>query len=152
MILLTIFKSHPPDVKASRKTSIMKRSPKIGEVGELSFVVDEQHIIDFADNEMPPVLSTPWLIWFLEHSARAAVLPVLEAGESTVGIHVDVEHLAPTPPGKQVTCRSRVIHTDGRTITFQMEAEDGYERIARGIHRLRIIRCDRFRQRIQAKS
>lgn len=33
----------------------MKRSPKIGETGELSFVVTEQHAIDFADNQMPAV-------------------------------------------------------------------------------------------------
>ena len=78
----------------------MKRSPRVGETGELSFVVTEQHAIDFADNQMPAVLSTPWLIWFLEHAAREAMLPLLEEGESTVGVHVDVEHLAPTPLGQ----------------------------------------------------
>ena len=80
----------------------MKRSPKIGERGELSFVVTEQHAIDFADEQMPAVLCTPWLIWFLEHAAREAMLPLLEAGESTVGVQVDVEHLAPTPLGQHV--------------------------------------------------
>ena len=63
----------------------MKRSPKVGETGELSFVVTEQHAIDFANEQMPAVLSTPWLIWFLEHAARNAMLPLLEADESTVG-------------------------------------------------------------------
>lgn len=130
----------------------MQRSPKIGEIGELTFAVTEQHAIDFADEQMPAVLSTPWLIWFLEHSARKAVLPVLDAGESTVGILVDIEHYAPTPLGKDVTCRARVINTDGRTITFQVEAHDGYEQISRGLHKLRIIRCDRFMKRVRAKS
>ena len=37
----------------------------------------EQHAIDFADHQMPAVLSTPWLIWFLEHAARQAMLPLL---------------------------------------------------------------------------
>ena len=130
----------------------MKRSPKTGETGELSFVVTEQHAIDFADNQMPAVLSTPWLIWFLEHAAREAMLPLLEEGESTVGVHVDVEHLAPTPLGQQVTCQARVINSDGHLITFQFEARDAHERIARGIHKLRVIRCDRFASRVQAKT
>jgi predicted thioesterase len=130
----------------------MKRSPRVGETGELSFVVTEQHAIDFADNQMPAVLSTPWLIWFLEHAAREAMLPLLDEGESTVGVHVDVEHLAPTPLGMQVTCTARVINADGSLITMQFEAHDQQERIARGIHKLRVIRCDRFAKRVQAKT
>ncbi len=130
----------------------MKRSPKIGEVGELSFVATEEHAIDFADDKMPAVLSTPWLIWFLEHAAREAMLTLLEAGESTVGVHVDVEHLAPTPLGQQVTCTARIINTDGPLITFQLAAHDEHERIAQGIHKMRVIRCDRFASRVEAKS
>ena len=130
----------------------MKRSTKIGETGELSFVVTEQHVIDFADNQMPAVLCTPWLIWFLEHAAREAMLPLLDADESTVGVQVDVEHLAPTPLGQKVTCTARVINTDGQLITFQFDARDQHERIARGIHKLRVIRCDRFASRVRAKT
>ncbi|MBC8357124.1 MAG: thioesterase family protein [Planctomycetes bacterium] len=130
----------------------MKRSPKIGEIGELSFVVTDQHIIDFADDKMPPVLCTPWLVWFLEHAAREAMLPLLDSDESTVGVQVDVEHLAPTPPGQRVSCTARVINTDGHLITFQLSASDRHERIAQGIHKLRVIRCERFASRVRAKA
>jgi predicted thioesterase len=130
----------------------MKSRPKIGDIGETSFVVAQEHAIDFADAQMPAVLSTPWLIWFLEHAAREAMLPLLEGGESTVGVHVDVEHLAPTPIGQRVVCTARVINTDGRLISFQLEARDEHERIARGLHKLRIIRCDRFASRVLAKK
>lgn len=130
----------------------MKQTPKVGDVGELSFIVAEQHVIDFADDQMPAVLCTPWLVWFLEHAAREAVLPMLEHHESTVGVLVDVEHLAPTPVGQQVTCKARVINTDGQLITFQFDARDEHERIARGIHKLRIIRCDRFAARVRDKT
>lgn len=129
-----------------------KRSPKIGETGELSFVVTEQHAIDFADQQMPAVLCTPWLIWFLEHAARAAVLPILDAEESTVGVQIEVEHLAATPLGQRVNCLARIINSDGKLLTFQLEAHDEHERIARGMHQLRIIHCDRFASRVRAKS
>jgi fluoroacetyl-CoA thioesterase len=130
---------------------MMKSSPKVGTVGEVTFVVESKHAIDFADGKMPAVLSTPWLIWFLEHAAREAMLPLLEAGESTVGVQVDVQHLAATPLGEHVTCRARVIHSDGTLISFQLEAHDEHERIARGVHKLRVIQVARFAERVQRK-
>lgn len=130
----------------------MKGCPKIGTTGEERFVVERSHAIDFADNTMPAVLSTPWLIWFLEHAARAAVLPFLDPGESTVGTYVEVRHSAPTPVGQQVICRARVVRTEGTTVFFQLEAHDDHERIARGLHSLQVIRVDRFAQRVGRKS
>ena len=130
----------------------MNRNPRIGETGELCFVVTEQHAIDFADERMPAVLCTPWLIWFLEHAARAAMLPLLDIDESTVGVQVEVAHLAATPHGQQVTCTARIINTDGTLITFQLDARDPHEQIARGIHKLRVINSDRFKKRVQAKA
>ena len=130
----------------------MNGIPKIGTVGEERFVVGRQHVIDFADHGMPEVLSTPWLIWFLEHSARNAVLPFLESNESTVGVVVDVEHLAATPIGADVICRARVIYADGPLISFQLEAEDRHEKIARGTHKLRVIDVNRFAKKVNAKA
>lgn len=130
----------------------MKGIVKIGTVGEARFIVSEPHLIDFADNGMPAVLSTPWLIWFLEHAARNAILPVLEPQESTVGVIVNVEHTAPTPPGAQVVCTARVIYTEGTLISFQVEAHDDHEQIARGTHKLRIIQKARLAQRVQNKA
>ena len=125
---------------------------RVGTVGEAQFVVGEEHLIDFAHDGMPPILSTPSLIWFLEHAARNAVLPLLERGESTVGVVVNVEHTAPTPPGARVVCRARVIQFDGTLVSFQMEAHDGHEQIARGMHKLRVIEAARLAKRVGAKT
>jgi len=130
----------------------MKSTPKVGDQAEIRFVVDPTHVIDFADARMPAVLSTPCLIGFLERAARTALAPLLDDGESSVGIQIDVQHLAPTPPGQEVVCRARVIHVDGRVITFQVEAFDASERIARGLHKRSVIRTDRFAARLLRKS
>jgi fluoroacetyl-CoA thioesterase len=130
----------------------MKSSPKTGTIGEQQFVVESQHAIDFADGRMPAVLSTPWLIWFLEHAARDAVLPFLEPGESTVGTFLEVRHLAPTPVGATVTCRARVVQADGAVVSFQLEAHDEHEVICRGLHKLRVIDVDRFAQKVRSKK
>ncbi len=130
----------------------MKGKPKAGSPGQLRFVVEPKHAIDFADSQMPAVLSTPWLIWFLEHAAREAVLPCLEAGESTVGILVEVHHLAATPVGETVTCLARVIQVEGRVLSFQLEARDEHEVIARGFHKLSVIAVDRFAEKVRKKA
>lgn len=130
----------------------MKSAVKIGTVGEERFVVNEQHSIDFAHDGMPEILCTPWLVWFLEHAARNAVLPLLEPGESTVGVVLNVEHTAPTPLGAEVVCRGRVIYVDGPLISFQLEAHDEHEKIAGGTHKLRVIEAARLAQRVAAKS
>lgn len=130
----------------------MKGPVKTGTLGEERFVVGERHLIDFAHDGMPRILSTPWLVWFLEHAARNAVLSRLEPGESTVGVVVHVRHLAATPPGTQVVCRARVMSTDGTLISFQLEAHDEHEKIAQGTHKLRVIQAARLAKRVAAKT
>jgi len=129
----------------------VKSKPKVGDVGEVSFQVESKHAIDFADDGMPEVLCTPWLIWFLEHAAREAMLPLLEPSESTVGVYIEVQHTAATPVGEHVRCNARIIRAEGTQITFQLEAHDEHERIARGMHRLRVIRVSRFAERVENK-
>lgn len=129
----------------------MKTLPRTGATGETRFVVEAQHAIDFADREMPAVLCTPWLIWFLEHAARNAVLPSLEAGESTVGTEIEVQHSAATPLGHTVVCTARVVRAEGNEVWFQLEARDETERIAKGFHKLRVIDKSRFAARVMRK-
>lgn len=123
----------------------------IGAVGEVQFVVEPRHTIDFAQPGLPPVLSTPSLVWFLEHAGIEAIKPGLAAGEISVGVDLEVQHLAPTPVGMTVTCMARVVQTDGPVISFHIEAHDGSEPIARGFHKRRIIRAESFKRRLNAK-
>lgn len=129
----------------------MRSGLRVGTTGERRFVVEASHAIDFAEGGMPAILCTPWLVWFLEHAARDAVVPFLDEGESTVGAHVDVDHLAATPVGQAVTCLARVIHTEGPLVSFRLEARDESEVIARGFHRLRVIQVERLARRVEAK-
>ncbi len=129
----------------------MTSPPKIGTTGEFQFVVEQKHAIDFATDGMPAVLSTPNLIGLLERTARKALEPFLEADERSVGIEIELRHLAPTPLGEHVTCLARVIHVDGTKIAFQIEARDRHDLIARGLHKRAVIRVQRFAGQIQKR-
>ncbi len=130
----------------------MQTQPKIGATGERTFTVEAAHAISFGVIGLPPVLSTPWLVWFLEHAALDAALPFLEAGEITVGTRIEIDHLAPTPVGAKVTCTARVVHSEGPVISFQLEASDQHETVARGFHKRRVVKGDRFAARVEKKS
>ncbi len=130
----------------------MKSSPKIGAAHELQFTVEQKHVIDFATGGMPAVLSTPHLIGWLERTARELLAPLLEANERSVGSEIELRHFAPTPLGEQVTCTARVIQVDKREITFQIEARDRHELIARGLNKRAVIRVESFARRIESKA
>ncbi len=130
----------------------MKSKPKVGMTGEVRFEVGPQQVIDFAGGAMPAVLATPWLIKFLEQAGREALAPLLEAGETSVGVEIEVSHLAPTPQGQQVVCSARVIRVEGQLVDFQLEAHDEIEPIARGWHKRAVIRMDRFAHRVEKKK
>jgi len=130
----------------------MNAHPKIGTAGELVFVVEPKHCIDFATDGMPAVLSTPQLIGLLERTARQTLAPFLESDERSVGIEIELRHLAATPLGAHVICAARVISVDGKQIGFQIEARDRHELIARGLHKRAVIRVEHFARRVRRKN
>lgn len=115
-------------------------------------VVGPENQISFADDQMPPVLATPWLIAHMEYAARKAIAPHIDADERSVGVTVDIEHLAPAPVGDKVTCRAKVILVQPPFVTFAVEAFDDIETLAKGVHKRAVIHVDRFRSRIQKKA
>lgn len=129
----------------------MKPAIRPGLAAEERLAVGPAHRITFADARMPAVLATPWLVAHLEYAARAAIAPCLTDDQRSVGTYVEVEHLAPVPEGREVSCRARVILVDGPVVTFQVEAHDGVEVVAKGLHRRRVIDVDRFRRRVARK-
>ena len=130
----------------------MKSRPKVGEFGELAVPTDMQHVVEFHGDGMPAVVSTPNIIQFLERTARHTLAPHLDADERSVGLEIDIRHLAPTPVGQTIHCRAQVIAVEDRKVTFQIEARDAHEVIVRGLHKRAIIRTESFSRRVSAKS
>jgi predicted thioesterase len=130
----------------------MKASIKSGMSAEERILVGPSNRIVFADDRMPAVLATPWLVAHLEYASRNAIAPCLDENERSVGTFLEVEHLAPVPEGLTVVCRARVILVDGPVVTFQVDAHDDFEVVARGLHRRRVIDVDRFARRVARKK
>ncbi|MFK7777246.1 MAG: hypothetical protein QM501_03845 [Gimesia sp.] len=129
----------------------MSQAPKTGSSKTITFEVQNNHVITFTYEEEISVLSTPSLIWFLEQAALQFLEPWLDDKSLSVGTHVDVEHLAPTPLGAIVECTAKFIYQDGPVYRFSVEAHAGQEKIIKGIHSRRIIQASQLIKRLQAK-
>lgn len=130
----------------------MKSAPKIGTRGETTFRVAESHCIEFATDGMPAVLSTPQLIGILERTARQTLAAFLDAEERSVGVALDLRHLAPAALGAQVTATARVIGVNGRLVDFQIEAREETELLLRGTHQRAVVRVGSFAKRLRSKA
>ncbi len=79
-----------------------------------------------------PVLATPRLIALCEEATVQAVAGRAPAGHTTVGMRVQLDHLAPTAVGQKVTAEARLDKIEGRRLTFSVSASDDRGLIAAG--------------------
>ena len=98
------------------------------------------------------VLATPMMISLMEQTCQESVKPYLEAGEETVGIHVNVHHHAATPVGMTVWCESEVIEIDRRKITFRVAVYDKQGLVGDGTHERFIINVSKFKEKTEARK
>ena len=85
--------------------------------------------------EMPNVFATGYMVGFIEWTCIQALNPHLDwPVEQTVGTHIDLSHIAATPPGLEVTAKVKLVEVDGRRLVFEVEAHDGIDLITRGRH------------------
>ena len=123
----------------------------MGLIGEHSATVAPHMLASAIGSGGIDVLSTPWLIALLETAARAAVEPLLPAGQATVGVRVDVRHLAATPPGLTVRATAELVEVDGRRLVFRVEAFDPVDKIGEGTHERAIVDPQRLLDRATQK-
>ena len=126
----------------------MQAPPKVGEMFTRVFLVEVIHTVNFEKQGLPPVLSTPSLLWELEHTAHNLLHGYLEPDELSVGIEVDLEHLEPSPLGAKITCQVRVVDTEGSKVFFELEAYQGEHLIAKGLHKRRVLHADALYQHL----
>jgi fluoroacetyl-CoA thioesterase len=91
------------------------------------------------------VFSTPAMIGLMEYTCVLLVAPYLDEDEQTVGIHVDVRHMAPTKIGQSVTVTAELREINSNKLRFAVSAvNDQGVKIGEGTHRRAVINTKRF--------
>jgi len=126
-----------------------------GAVGTASRVVGQSDLAsalspDHTDH-FPHVFATAGMVALMEMAASRAMAGVLEEGELTAGVLVNVTHTAATPPGATVRARARFLGREGKFYRFEVVAEDEAGEIGRGIHDRAVVRHDRLLEGAQKR-
>ena len=137
----------------------MMDSLKPGLEFEFKYIVPDDKTVPhlFPDIEegrvMPEVFATGFMVGLFEFACIKAINPHIDwPRQQSVGIGIDVDHTAATPPGFTITVHVRLEKVDGRKLSFSIEAHDGVDTISRGTHQRFIIDADKFNAAVAAKA
>lgn len=117
---------------------------EVGMSGSLERTVRDEDTASTIGSGSLAVLATPVMIAAAEQACADLVQPFLDEGMSTVGTHLDIRHLAPTPVGMSFRVSCELTGINGRMLTFAVVINDGKERIGEGTHDRVIINEERF--------
>jgi len=119
---------------------------------EEQFLVEEEHTAYHIGSGDERVLGTPWMISFMERVSNRLVLENLPEGFMSVGFHVDVKHLAPTPVNSTVRVRVEIMDTHKSRVILRVEAWDHQEKIGEGTHVRVVVERAVFMEKTKGKS
>lgn len=97
------------------------------------------------------VYATPCMVALMEGAACEAIAEAIPEGQTTVGISLNIEHLAATPVGLDVRAEAEVIAVEGKIITFALNAFDEAGQIGTGTHKRCIVNSQRFLDKTYGK-
>lgn len=117
-----------------------------------TFLVEEQHTAYHIGSGDEKVLGTPWMISFMERVSNRLVAAQLPAGQISVGVHVDVRHLAATPMNVEIRVRAEVLEVVKSRVKLSIEAWDSQDKIGEGTHLRAVVDKERFMTGVLAKS
>ena len=127
------------------------RKMEIGIKGYSEMTVEPKDSAASVGSGLLEVFSTPSMVALMEKTAQDSILPYLEQGQGSVGIRMEVDHLAATPIGQKVHAESELIAIDKRILTFKITAYSEVEKIGEAVHKRCIIFNDRFLEKINER-
>ncbi len=136
----------------------MKQTLKPGMTHRFTYTVPENKTVPYTYPEapeiatMPKVFATGNMIVLMEWVCTQLLAPHLDPGEGSLGVHVDVSHLAATLPGMAVTVDVECIAVAGPRVTFAVKAHDGVDLIGEGRHERFVVAWEKFNARLAAKA
>lgn len=129
----------------------MDHTLRIHLVGTSVEIVEEHMLAKKVGSGNAAVYATPIMVALMEKAAMNAVQGHLEAGLDTVGIEIDVSHIAPSPLGMRIRAEAELIGIEGKILTFRVAAYDEVELIGEAMHKRAIVNTERFNNKALEK-
>ena len=116
----------------------------VGMKGEACTLVEKEDTAAEVGSGSLLVYATPCMVAMMEGAACEAIDACIPEGSTTVGIELNITHLAATPVGMEVRAEAEVIAVEGKIITFAVTAYDEAGKIGEGTHKRCIVHTQRF--------
>ena len=104
----------------------------VGVHGYAELLVGDEDTALAAGSGDVPVLATPRIVALCEQASCRAVAARLKPGETTVGLRVELTHIAPTRVGSTVRAEATLERADGRRLLFTVTVSDACGLVAAG--------------------
>ena len=123
----------------------------VGMIGSAStFVEREDTALEVGSGSLL-VYATPCMVALMEGAACEAIAEAIPEGQTTVGIELNIQHLAATPVGLEVRAEATVTAVEGKVITFELHAFDEAGEIGKGTHKRCIVNSQKFLDKTYSK-
>lgn len=96
------------------------------------------------DDDFPEVFATARLVALMEVSAAKILIPFLNESELSVGVGVDIKHLAATLCGDTAVSTATFVGMEGKLYKFEIEVKDSGGIIGTGTHTRAIVSNERL--------
>ena len=100
----------------------------------------------------PWVFATPAMVLFVERSCHELVEPYIGAGRNSVGVVVNIRHMAPTLEGMNVRAEIELAEVDRRRLKFKARVFDDIEQVGECEHERFVIDVDKAAERLAQKA
>lgn len=136
----------------------MKPSLQVGDKTQFSFRIPATKTVPHLYPEarefqqMPTVFATGFMVGLMEWTCLHILAPHLDENEGSLGVQINVSHVAATVPGQTVTVDAECTKIDGRRLYFRVKAHDGIDLIGEGEHQRVIVDWTKFEQRVNDKA
>ena len=124
---------------------------EIGMKGEVSTMAEREDSALEVGSGSLLVYATPCMVALMEGAACEAIAEGLDEGETTVGIELNIKHVAATPVGMEVRAEAEVTAVEGKIVSFSLRAYDEAGLIGEGTHKRALVNSQRFLDKTYAK-
>ena len=121
---------------------------EVGHISEISIIGQDEDMASYMSNDpadqFPEVFATPRMVALMEQAAAKMMKPLLQEGELSVGVGVNIMHLAATPNHTKITAKAVYQGKEGKLFRFKVSCHDPGGIVGKGEHTRAIIKADRI--------
>lgn len=124
----------------------------LGKTATVTTIVTEYNTAKAIGSGNLDVFATPMMVALMEQAAYNVLTDAIDAGQTSVGTNINVDHISASPLGMNITATATITFVYGRKVTFDVSASDESGEIGKGSHTRIIVDEEKFTSKVHKKT